>query len=169
LTITPRPPRFHRGQDGASQVDIAEHLEVPTAPPGGAVDPGQGAGRNVARVVDQDIDVAARRAQRRDRFGPRKVAHMDRRLDAMGALDLIGDGTQAFFAAGGEVQVAAFGGETLGDGFADPARRAGDQRCAPANVEIHVSFPPSLTAIRSAARVCPLPRAMALGNLPNSL
>jgi hypothetical protein len=157
---------FHRGQDGAGQFHVAEHLEVPTMPPSGAVDPGQGARRNVAGVVDQDIDVAARRAQRRDRLRPRQVADVDRRLDAVGAFHLIGDGAQAFFAAGREVQIAAFGGETLGDGFADPARGAGDQRRAPTNVEIHVSSSPSLTVNPSAARVCPLPRAMALENPP---
>ena len=62
LMITPLPRSAHRPVDLAREVDAAEHLEVPGAPPFLLVDLEQRAARNAAGAVDQNVDVRAQAA-----------------------------------------------------------------------------------------------------------
>ncbi len=49
--------RFHLGVDRAGEVDIAEHLQLPGVTPGGLVDLVDRAARNIAGIVDENVDV----------------------------------------------------------------------------------------------------------------
>ena len=62
---------LHAWQDGAGQIDIAEHLEIPALPPGGAMDALQRSGWDIAGIVHQNIHVSAGLTQYHDSFGLR--------------------------------------------------------------------------------------------------
>src|SRR5258707_9504710 len=49
--------RFHLGVDGAGEVDVAEHFEVPGVTPGRLVDLVDRAAGNIAGIVDENVDV----------------------------------------------------------------------------------------------------------------
>ena len=74
--------RAHVRIDDAGQIDVAVDLDVPGLAPGLAVDLRERAGRDVAGIVDQDIDVRAGLAERLD-LGLPEVAAVDRHLDAV--------------------------------------------------------------------------------------
>ena len=66
LTMTPLLRAHMCGIDDAREIDIAEDLHVPGLAPGLAVDLGERAGRDVAGIVDQNVDVLAGFAERFD-------------------------------------------------------------------------------------------------------
>ena len=75
--------RAHARIDNAREIDIAEDLDVPGLAPGLAVDIDERAGRDVARIVDQNIDVGAGAAQCLDLAGLAEVAAVDRHRHAV--------------------------------------------------------------------------------------
>ena len=53
------PARFHLGVDGAGEVDVAEHFQFPGVTPGHFVDLVDRTARNIAGIVDEDVDVGS--------------------------------------------------------------------------------------------------------------
>ena len=49
--------RFHLRVNGARDVDVTEHLELPRMTPCGLIDLVDGAAGNIAGVVDENVDI----------------------------------------------------------------------------------------------------------------
>src|SRR4051812_25217074 len=114
--------RLHARIELARQVDEAEHLKLPRVAPLRLVERLDRAARDVAGVVDQDIDAGALFGEPPER---RAVAQIDR-MRLHFATEAPRRLRQAILVARGEVNTAAFGSERLGACEANAFRAAGD-------------------------------------------
>ncbi len=138
--------RFHARQDVAGEIDVAEHLEVPAAPPGRRIDVVERAARNGAGIVDEDVAVAGDIRQVPDVLELRQIETVGDHLHAVRGNDLVGDLAQPPGVGRHQREVAAFLREHLGDRFTDAARSAGDQRRAAFEIELHCNSAPGWMA-----------------------
>lgn len=96
-------------------------------PPGLAVDLGQRARGDITGIVDENIDVLAELAERLDLLGECQIAAMHADLDAMFAPQALGGLLQRGLVTRGQMQIAAFRRQRVGDDEADALGGAGDE------------------------------------------
>src|SRR5205814_7568489 len=95
------------------------------------------AARDIAGIVDEDVDVGGVLCQSRKIGRISEVDDMGGGADLMGGAQPLGQRFQRIAAAGGEKKVAAFLGEGFGRGSADALGGAGDQDALAAQMQIH--------------------------------
>jgi hypothetical protein len=134
----------HAVVDFAREVDGAEELEIPGLAPALLVDLEQGAARNGARAIDQDIELTACRGERLHGGAVAEIAGMTLGFDAVLPPDLASDLVEIPLCARGQVHVAAFSCECLGDRHADALGGPGHQRPPPLQFQVHGRAPPLL-------------------------
>ena len=132
--------RFHLGVDRARQVDIAEHFQFPGVTPGRLVDLVDRAARDIAGIVDEDVDVGGIFHQPRNIRRVAQVDDMGGGIDLMGRAQALTERLQMVAAAGGKAEVAAFFGKGFGRGRADTLRCARDQDAFAAQMQVHGFF-----------------------------
>ena len=141
LMMTPCAPFDHAAINLAREVDISEELQLPARAPCFLVELGQSALRDRARVVHEDVDVAAVARELHCVLGNPEIERVARDFDAARGRD---SGLRFFeigCAAGGKMQIASFLGKQFGDAESDAAGSAGDERGAPLELEIHAFTP----------------------------
>ncbi len=131
------PARFHLRVDRAREVDVAEHLQIPGVTPGRLVDLVDRTARNIAGIVDEDIDVGSILHKPGDVLGLAQVDDVSRGVDLMGEAQAFGERLQLVAAAGREPDMAAFFGKGFGGGRANALRCACYQDALAAQMEIH--------------------------------
>ena len=123
--------------DDAREIDIAKHFHRPCIAPCLAVDLGQRTGRNIAGIIDENVDALAGIAELFELAYLAKVAAMHRDLDAM----LLGEPFRQFLhrriVARGEMQVAALRRHVFGDHEPDALGGAGDQDGFAFEIDVH--------------------------------
>ena len=129
--------RLHLRIDRAGEVDVAEHFQFPGVTPGRLVDLVDRTARDIAGIVDEDVDVGGILHQFLDVGWFSQVDDMRGRVDLVGRTQPVAQGFQLIAAAGGEPQVAAFLGKGLGRGRANALGGAGDQDTLAAQMQIH--------------------------------
>ena len=131
------PARLHLRIDGAGDVDVAEHLQLPGVAPCRLVDLVDRAARNVAGIVDEDVDIGGILHELRDIRGFAQVDDVGGRVDLMGRSQALHECLQLIAAAGRQTEMAAFFGKGFGGRRADALRCAGDQDAFAAQMKIH--------------------------------
>jgi len=87
--------------------------------PGRLVDLVDRAARNIAGIVDEDVDVGGLRHQPGDISRIPQVDDVGGGVDLVGRAQAVGEGFQLIATAGGQPDVGAFLGKGLGGGRAD--------------------------------------------------
>src|SRR5258708_4638656 len=101
--------------------------DFPGVTPGRLVDLVDGAARNIAGVIDENVDVAGSRGKRGKVVRLAQIDRVRSDLDTMFGAQLFRQRLQRFRAAGGEAEMTAFLGKGLGCRGADALRCAGNQ------------------------------------------
>ena len=131
------PSGAHAPIDDPREIDVTVDLEVPGFAPGRAIDLLDGAGRDGAGIVDQDVHVLAGLAQGFDFRSQREVTAVDRNRNAVLLVQPLRGGVEEPFIARRDVEIAAFRGHELGDREADPLRGAGNQDGLALEIDFH--------------------------------
>ena len=131
------PARLHLRIDRAGEVDVAEHLQLPGVTPGRLVDLVDRAARDVAGIVDEDVDVGGVLDKPRDVLALAQVDDMGGGADLVRRAQPLGERLQLLAVAGGQHDVAAFLGKGFGRGRANALGGAGDQDALAAQMQIH--------------------------------
>ncbi len=129
--------RLHLRVDGAGEVDVAEHFQLPGVTPGRLVDLVDRAAGNIAGIVDENVDVGGVLRQPGEVLRIAQVDDMRRGVDLVRPPQPFGQRLQRIAAAGREHEVAAFLGEGFGGGRADALRCARNQDALAAQMQIH--------------------------------
>ena len=87
--------------------------------PGRLVDLVDRAARNIAGIVDEDVDVGGILRKPGNVLGLAQVDDMSRGVDLMGEAQALGERFQLIAAAGGKTEMSAFFGKGFGRGRAD--------------------------------------------------
>jgi hypothetical protein len=95
------------------------------------------AARNVAGIVDEDVDVGGILRKSRQILRLAQVNDMGGGVDLMYRSQTLGERLQLIAAAGGKAEMTAFLGKGLGGGRANALGGAGDQDALSAQMEIH--------------------------------
>src|SRR5262245_5880273 len=130
---------------GAAQIDVAEHLELPSLAPMCFVDLENIAGGDGARVVHQYVDVGEFVGQSRRRARAREVDGLGMDCGAAGLREPLRRGAQPFLIASRDYDIAAFFEEALRHRVADSLRATCHQHAAALQTQIH-GLPPVETA-----------------------
>jgi hypothetical protein len=124
--------------DDARKVDIAEDFHAPSVAPLLAVDLGERARRDVAGIVDEDVDVRAGVAEFFELADLSEVAAMHGDLDAVLLGETLSQLLHRCIVARGEMQVAAFRRHVFGDDESDALGGAGDEHGFAFEIDVHL-------------------------------
>jgi len=127
-----------------------EHLEIPRAPPRRLVEQREVSGRDRARVVDEDVELADRVREALDRLRRREVRCDGAHGDGRPIPNVAGDNIEIARGAGDEHHVAAFVRERHRARATDALRCTRDEGGLAGELEIH--GPSSARSQRSVAR-----------------
>src|SRR2546423_14279108 len=116
-----------------TQVDIAEHLELPGMTPSRLVDRLERSAGNVARVVDEDVDICALAGE----FAQRAAIAQVNRMHGRTALQLRLCVLEARRVARRKMHIATFGGKGVRAGKTDAFRSARNEDRLAFETEIH--------------------------------
>ena len=105
--------------------------------PGRLVDLVDRAARNVAGIVDEDVDIGGVAGEFRDVLVLAQVDDMGGRADLVRRAQPLGQRLQLLAVAGGQHDVAAFLGKGFGRSRANALGGAGDQDALAAQMQIH--------------------------------
>ena len=139
LTITPAPPRLHAAEIFTAEIDVIEDLCIPAGAPSLLIYGFQRAGRNVAGIVDQYIDVAAgvRYAPGESALGEvdRERAHLHGKLPA----NRVGGLSERAPRAGGKMKIAAFSAKRCAIARPKPFEPPVISTILPFRLQVHAS------------------------------
>jgi hypothetical protein len=119
------------------EVDVAKYFEFPRMTPCGLVDLVNGAARNIARVVDENVDVGCILYKPCDILRLAQIDDVRGGIDLMSRSQAFGQRLQLLAAARREPEMSAFFGKGFGGSRADALRCAGDQHALAAQMEVH--------------------------------
>ena len=107
-----RTPRLHAAEIFTAEIDVVENLRVPTRTPSLFIDSLQRTRGDVARVVDENIDISTRSHYPSGGAVLREIDGDRVHLYGMPAPDVLRGIFERRLRAGGEMQMAALGSKT---------------------------------------------------------
>src|SRR5262249_6392787 len=135
----------HVGIKATHQVDVAEHLQVPSGAPGWIVNFLKPTRRDCASIVDKDVSVTEGGRDAIRLPWPRNIRRKGHGPAASLLLDGLRDRLKLLKRARHQRHIASLAREAAGDGSADPLRRTRHQRQLPIERKIHRGFSSFLT------------------------
>ena len=129
-------------KDRAREIDVAEHLQVPGIAPDFVAGVVEVAGRVGAGIVDENVDPGAGLRETLLVLDAGQVGAVDADVDPRrGPAQLVARLLERGDAAAGNVEVAAFSRQRLGDREADALAGAGHQGAFAVELQVHLCPP----------------------------